>query len=43
MSTLDLLRLEKLWRELPEKDRARIFDEFPELYEALELWINARP
>ena len=42
MTTLDLLRLEKVWRELPAKDRTRMFDEFPEVYEAIELWVHAR-
>ncbi|HEY8720184.1 hypothetical protein [Pengzhenrongella sp.] len=42
MSTLDVLRLEQVWRNLPQKDRARIFDEFPDVYEAIEMWVRAR-
>jgi len=42
MTTLDLLRLERVWLSISVADRQRLFDEFPDIYGAIELWVRAR-
>jgi len=29
--------VEKVWRDLPQADRTRIFDEVPEVHDAIEM------
>jgi hypothetical protein len=42
VATLDLLRLERVWSTLSAGDRQQLFDDWPDVYGAIELWVRAR-